>query len=62
MLNQHTSKLSQYGVIVGRRMLQFKRPPLGSKKYREPRFIGVTWHRSKAAALEAKAQFDRPLH
>lgn len=59
---QHTSQFEQYAVVIGRKIYKYRRPVLSGKKYREPRFIGIEWFRSRKDAEAAKSKFDKPLH
>lgn len=56
---EHTSQLSQYGVVIGRRMFKYRRPKKKGQNYTAPDFIGVDWFRTKKDAEAAKAKFDK---
>lgn len=59
---EHTYNLSQYGIVHGRKLYMFKRPELrGRQKYAAPMPAGIKWYPSKAQALEAKKEYDKPI-
>lgn len=59
---EHTHNLSQYGVVIGRKVCFFKRPDKTRQKgYREPRPFGEQWYRNKKLAERAAKRFAKPL-
>ena len=56
---QHTSHLTQYAIVYGRKAQLFKRPKReGKKQYTQPVLMDIKWFKSKKDALEFKEKFD----